>query len=118
MVVDNLHVPGLAVTPNQANPPSIVDANTVLSAAVTFQCLQAIAGRHPQVVEDACGIHHLQFCLGPPLDIRREVPDGATRKEGGCPLIGKGSNHSDSVPRNGTRVNERTKLQFILLPIL
>jgi len=46
MVVDNLNTQGFMIRPDNANPPLIVNADTVLSVPVTAQRLQTIAGRH------------------------------------------------------------------------
>ena len=53
MIVDDLDVVGIAVTPTKANPPLVVDPDAVLSFAVASQGLQSIAGRCLQIAETA-----------------------------------------------------------------
>jgi len=41
----------MAVLPNKANPPLIVDADRMLTAPLSFQGFEPVTGRHAQVVE-------------------------------------------------------------------
>jgi hypothetical protein len=45
MVINNLDALCGPVSPDKANPPLIVDPDTVLPAAAPFQSFKAIAGR-------------------------------------------------------------------------
>src|ERR1700722_1393607 len=56
VVVDDFHVPCRAFAPFEANPPLIVDADTLLSAPVTVQSFEAIARRQAQIVELFSGV--------------------------------------------------------------
>lgn len=44
MIVDDLDFVCVAITPHETDAESIVDSDAVLSAAVTFERLEAIAG--------------------------------------------------------------------------
>jgi hypothetical protein len=52
-VVNDLNIEGAAIFPTEADPPSLVDPDTVLTPPVPFQSFQMIAGRNPQVLEKA-----------------------------------------------------------------
>jgi hypothetical protein len=51
MIVDDLNVPGFAITPHKTDPPLIVNANAILTFTVAVQSLQTIAGQYTQIVE-------------------------------------------------------------------
>ena len=51
VVIDDLDVMRIAVVPAETDAPLVVDADAVLAIAVSFQCLQAVAGRYAQVVQ-------------------------------------------------------------------
>ncbi len=53
MVVNDLNIECASIFPTEADPPSLVDPNTVLTLPVSFQSFQMIAGRDPQVLEEA-----------------------------------------------------------------
>jgi hypothetical protein len=45
VIIDDLHVVGVSVLPNETYAVSIVDPYTVLPGAIAYQGLQGIAGR-------------------------------------------------------------------------
>jgi hypothetical protein len=51
VVVGDLNVEGVSITPNKADSPLVVDPDAVLTLAVPFQFLQPIPRRHAQVLE-------------------------------------------------------------------
>jgi hypothetical protein len=53
VIVHNLNIVGLAVTPNEADSPLIVDPDAVLTRSTPFQCLQTITGRDAKVFKTA-----------------------------------------------------------------
>ena len=56
MVINNLDIFWSLGRPHKAHAKLIVNADAVLSSAITFQRLQAITGRHTQIIENACPI--------------------------------------------------------------
>jgi len=66
-MVDDLDIPAFAITPNKADAPLIVDANTDLTLAVAVQRLQTVAGRHAQIVESLRGVDCKKLRAGAPL---------------------------------------------------
>jgi hypothetical protein len=54
MIVDNLHIIGVAIVPSKTNSPLFVDANTVPTLAVSFKCFQVVTRRAVQVGQQ-CG---------------------------------------------------------------
>jgi hypothetical protein len=48
---DDLDLVRIAITPDEAHPPSVVDADRVLPAAITDRRLQPVGRRHGQVLK-------------------------------------------------------------------
>lgn len=61
MVVDDLHVMSVAVSPGEAEAPLGVDANAVLPSTVTAKRLQVISGWDPEFTKFPCGGHNAQL---------------------------------------------------------
>ena len=51
MIADDLDFVRVVITPNETDTESIVDSDAVLSAPVTFERLEAVAGKDSQVLE-------------------------------------------------------------------
>jgi len=60
MVIREFHVEGIARLEAETQAPLIVDPNTILPFAVTFQSFQPIARRHPQVINTGCVIQGVE----------------------------------------------------------
>ena len=76
MIVDDLNVPGFAITPHKTDPPLIVNANAALTLAVAVQSLQTIARRYTQIVQLLRRVYRNQLRAGAPLNLRRQITDG------------------------------------------
>ena len=70
MIVENLDVPGVAITPDETEPPFLVDANAMLAKPIATKSFQPVAGRDPQIVEAASRVDCDQPGPGPLLDLR------------------------------------------------
>src|SRR5579872_2429172 len=68
MVVDDFDVMRLAISPNEANSPLVVDPNTMLPGAVALEGLQAVAGRNSKIVQSPSRMEVHQFPPRDPLD--------------------------------------------------
>lgn len=58
MIIRNFYFVGPVLEPHETNPELIVDANAVLSFAVTLQRLEPVTGRDPQVIQGRSAIQH------------------------------------------------------------
>jgi len=56
VIVDDLDVVCVSVSPPKADAPLIVDADAVLPLSVAAQCLEPIAGRGGQILDDASAV--------------------------------------------------------------
>src|SRR4028118_1069870 len=72
MVVDDLHVVSVPVLPDEAQPVAVVDPDGVLALPIPGELLQAVAGRHAQVVHVLGVVQLHEFPQGLPLQVRRE----------------------------------------------
>jgi hypothetical protein len=57
VVIDNLHIVGIPVTPDKADAPLIIDANAVLPFSVAFKRFQVIARRGGKVAKFRSDVH-------------------------------------------------------------
>ncbi len=71
MVVHNLDIVGIPVSPHKTNAPLIVDANAVLPFSISLQRFQVIARRRSQIAEFRGDIQLTEFPLPHPLDISK-----------------------------------------------
>ncbi len=69
MVVDDLDVVGVAVSPREADAPLVVDSDAELPRTSSAQLLEMIARRHSEVIEHVCGIQLPQTAQGYALDV-------------------------------------------------
>lgn len=51
MVIDDLYPGGAVLSPNEAEAPLVVDADTVLALAVALEGFESVGGWNTQVVE-------------------------------------------------------------------
>jgi hypothetical protein len=93
MIISDLNVMGVAVSPGKANPPLIVDADAVLAFPVPYELFQAIARWSPQVLERFRRVHHDQFAQGETLQVRRELSRPVTLPDAFRILVAKASDH-------------------------
>jgi hypothetical protein len=64
MVVGHFNVESIRAIPAKADPVLVVDANTVLSGAISLQLLQAIVGRDHQILQCASTVKKPQLPQG------------------------------------------------------
>jgi hypothetical protein len=71
VVIHDLHVKSITVPPNETHAILIVDSNAVLPSTIATKPLQAIPGRHPQVIELEGSIQNGEFLERPSMQISR-----------------------------------------------
>ena len=76
VTVNDLDLPGIAITPGEANAPLRVGANAVLPKPAPAKNFQPVAGRDPQVIEATGRIDHDQLGTSPLLDLRGQSANG------------------------------------------
>ena len=74
MVVDDLDIVCVSGSPAETDPPLLVDSDAVLAGATSFEFLEAVARRDPEVVEDARSIEHAELSESGPLNVGAQLP--------------------------------------------
>ena len=70
MVINNFNGVRLAFFPGKADAPLIVNAYAVLPCPIAFQGFQAIAGRHPHIIQGFSAMKLQQLAERSALDVR------------------------------------------------
>jgi len=61
MVVCNLDIVSISITPSEANSPLLVNPNAVLALAITREFFEAVTRWNAKIVESFCGVQDGQF---------------------------------------------------------
>jgi hypothetical protein len=64
VVVHDLDIERMAVFKAKANSPWVIDANAVLPASISLECLEPVVRRDPQVIQSNRLMQHGQFAFG------------------------------------------------------
>jgi hypothetical protein len=116
VVVNDLDVPRFTVSPNEANPPLIVNPNAVLTLAIPVQRFQAIARRHAEIVELLCRVDRQELCARPPLDLGGQVAHGIPGEDRSSAFVGKALDHARPYRKTVRGVNLLVPLTYIATP--
>ncbi len=102
MVVNDLDVVRIAIRPAKANPPLVVDPDTVLSSAVALELLEPVPWRHTEVVQGLGGVHGHQLPQHHASEVGRISADRLSVEETGGVAVAEALDHPDKLTR---RVN-------------
>lgn len=72
MIVYDIHIIGIALFPTEADAPTIIDPDAVVSLPISFQSLQAVRRRDTQVLQRLGSIEHSQLPQRNTMDVRPE----------------------------------------------
>jgi hypothetical protein len=61
MIVDDLYVVSVSLSPHKTNAPLVIDTDAVLPFAVSCQCMKPIAARDTQIHQTFGRVQHQQF---------------------------------------------------------
>ena len=75
VIVHDFNVIGVAIFPDKADSPLIVDANAVLPGPVTGKSFQTVSSRYAQVVQARSAVQDHQLSLRPTLNVPGELAD-------------------------------------------
>jgi hypothetical protein len=95
VVVHNFYIKGISVLPAKANPPLIIDSDTVLSFAIAFQSFEPVTGRDLEFVKALCLVQVQELPAGDPFNgpIPRHV---LVAEQGLGPGVAEGTDHCRS----------------------
>jgi hypothetical protein len=74
MVIHNLGSNRPVIGPNETDPVSVVDTDTVLPDPLSSERCQTIAGRHAKIGERDCRVESLQLSCGYPAKLFWATP--------------------------------------------
>jgi hypothetical protein len=81
VIVDDLYIVGIAISPSEANSPLVVNANAVLAHPLASKSLEPIAGWHSQVLGSRRCIQHSELPERHILHIPPEPADGLAAEQ-------------------------------------
>ena len=81
MIIDDFDIVGMAVPPDETNPPLSIDADTVLTSAISLQSFQLIPRRDHQIFQSFGCMQIAQATPGDHLNILRQFPRKAQIKD-------------------------------------
>src|ERR1700689_751826 len=61
VIIRNLQVVSVSVTPHKTNTPLVVDAYAVLPGTLTFQLMKSVTRRHSQIRQTFGRVQHQEF---------------------------------------------------------
>jgi hypothetical protein len=94
MIVDDLDMSWSSSGPHEANPPLIVDSNTMLAGSVGPKGFQTISRRNAQVAQIDGPVEQAQFAQGDILNIRRQTPASLAVPDADCLSVSKAQDHT------------------------
>ena len=105
MIVDELHVVGIARHPPKADAPLIVDADTVLAGTVAFELFQPIPRWHAEILQRFGRIYGDQLAQHRPLEIRRIATNAFSVEEALRVPIREALDHQSIITTGVINVN-------------
>jgi hypothetical protein len=95
VIVDDLHLVGIAILPAKADAPLLVHANTVLAGSIAPELLQSITRRYAEVAELLGRVHRHEFAEHRASEIRRISPDRLAGEQSLGVTVGEGVDHRE-----------------------
>lgn len=104
MIVDDLDVIGIIVSPHETHTPLIVNANAMLSFSIMGQRFKSVSTWYSKGIENRGGVQLFELACGRSLNFLRQFQGIPTAKY----LLGfpvpEGSDHSLSITTSGNNV--------------
>ena len=97
MIVDDFDVIGIASGPPEADAPLVVDANTVLTVAIAFELLEAIARRCPEILEPHRRVYVAELSEHDAAEVRRKATNVLALPEALGVAVGEVLDHRSIV---------------------
>ena len=89
MVVTDFNVVGIAVGEAKTDPPLVIDGNGVLPLPIALEGMEAVAGRHLEILKARRQIYVLQLPASASGDLGRKTLGRAREKEVAGAAIGE-----------------------------
>ena len=114
MIVDDLNVKGIAVFPDEADAPLVVDPDAVLPHTIPAEPLETVARRDPEILKrfDRMEEDELPQCC--PNNLRGEPPGPLAEKHALGLRVAKAPNHLRMITPHGNNVNRYAPPEYSL----
>jgi hypothetical protein len=93
MIVNDLYLVGVTISPAKTDPPLIVDANAVLPGAIASELLESVPWWHPEIVQRFRRIHGDQLPEHRPEERGGIAPNTLALEQGLSVPIGEALDH-------------------------
>jgi hypothetical protein len=93
MVIHDFHLLCVVITPDEANPPLVIDADAVLAGTVAFEDFQPVARRRKQIAQFPRPVQVFELAPGSVLNVRRQLAGAFAPKDALCFAAREGRNH-------------------------
>jgi hypothetical protein len=70
MIINYLHFVDIALLPNKANSPTVIDSDTILPQAISPESFQSVSRRDSQIFEGSRPVGHAQFAQADSLNFQ------------------------------------------------
>jgi hypothetical protein len=110
MVINNFHPIRVAVAPDEANPPLVIDANAVLADAAALQGFQPVARRRQQIAQCPRPVQVFQFSPGGILNVRRQLAGAFSPKDSFRLTAREAGYHQTIIPHRGIMSSLRMRM--------
>lgn len=68
MIVGDLHIVGVTISPAKANPPLIVDPDAVLALSISGELFEAVSRRHSEIAQQVSCVKQEELLQGHPVN--------------------------------------------------
>ena len=99
MIIHDLDLVGVPITPDETNPPLVIDANAVLSGPVSRQRFQPVAGWHTQILQRPRTVQVFELAPRRVLNVGWQPPRMLTPKNPRRLRIGEANDHNGILSR-------------------
>lgn len=96
MVVNDLDLPCFPVAPDEADTPSVIDANTVLTSTVRPQSFETVAGWRVQIAEPTSRVNRQQLRPRSLLELYGYAANSMTCEDCRSALVRKALDHTST----------------------
>ncbi len=98
MIVDDFYFVGIAITPDKADSPLVIDSDTVLPFSASFERFNTVAWKYSKVAKRYGSGEHFELAPGNSLDGTKS-PGRPEMEKGFRLLAAKALNHDYPVVR-------------------
>jgi len=93
VVVDDFDFVRIVLSPDEENPPLLIDADRMLTSPVIFQGLQPVRRRDPQIIQSLRVAQNTELSNCVCLDVRRQFAAAMTGPDDRGLFIAKAGDH-------------------------